>query len=325
VAAPDVAEPDIDSTDNLVPFKLAPEIQLGRPVHPTVVVPEKSLAFVEKDIKEIRITAFDGEALNKGIAGQGDEDLRTGVDENDLISSKDTESPTPQAVPSKLGNKNYPTYGPVNTKAEGDSGETPEMNTILEKASMVESPESEINSHTETGETVTIENKPTEGKTISTDSQMFHQKQMAEKTEPAAVRFILPAETVGKSLKNGRTVVIKMEPEHLGHIRLSLSSSGDILHGRMTVQSLEARAVVEANLTELHDQLSRQGIKLDSFQISLSGEQVGQRDFGKRSSSEFGLSGRNRGKFSTPLVSQFAGIIPDQRLYINATGVNWVA
>ena len=110
---------------------------------------------------------------------------------------------------------------------------------------------------------------------LTVDSSGIENK--THKAEMPAVRFVVPSEIKQGQLKNGRTVVIKMDPEHLGNVRLTLSSQHDGIVGRMVVESQAARTAVEANLDNLAHELARDGLKLDSFQVSVSGGEVGGR------------------------------------------------
>lgn len=113
------------------------------------------------------------------------------------------------------------------------------------------------------------------------------------KSEPAPVRFVVPTTLQNQTRGDSRMVTIKMEPENLGAVRMTLSSGHDGLTARLVVETPMARTAVESNLNQLMDQLDRQGIKVDTFDISVGGGEVGKEFSGHRSS-EFSKTGAGR-------------------------------
>ncbi len=146
------------------------------------------------------------------------------------------------------------------------------------------------------------------------------------RTEAEPVRFVLPKDLHSAGVKNGQTIILKMEPEHLGNIRLTLSTHQDSVTGRLVVDNAAARSAVQSNLDNLFDQLSRQGIKLDHFEVSLGGGQSGYKFAQSRTAGE--MKGQSRWKKNmennavTLSVSNTSG---RSRMYIGAAGVNWIA
>ncbi len=140
------------------------------------------------------------------------------------------------------------------------------------------------------------------------------------------VRFVIPQELTKGNVKNGQVVIIKMEPENLGSLRLILSTHQDNVSGRLIVENNAVRSLVESNLDNLYDQLSRHGIRLENFEVALNAGQGGHR-FGQSRSSEDGrINGRMKKYFDDIKSSvQSTPIISRGRMYIGATGVNWMA
>ncbi len=280
---------------------------------------------LERDLKEIKVTSFTGEKPKPEDLDTDKAILRSfPLDERLRFSGLKSSPAVAENSVAKSANQSV-------GKIERAFGSKENLESIPQtEASDKEEISNKIASETDIGadaaEPVLQNGKMIEGKEVASDGRINHRLQQIEKLDIQSVRFTAPLESDIRDLKSGRTVIIKMEPEHLGPVRLTLSTSGDSLHGRMTVQSVEARAAVEGNLNELQEQLSRQGIKLDSFQISLAGGQVGQRAFGgRRSPTESGGMSRNN---SRDLSNPISGLIEktlSQRLYISATGVNWVA
>ncbi|MEW6014636.1 MAG: flagellar hook-length control protein FliK, partial [Candidatus Zixiibacteriota bacterium] len=283
------------------------------------------LKSLERDLKEIKVISFTGETPEPEELDTDKATLRSFPLDDRLRFAGLKSSPlSAENSVAKSANQNV-------GKIERAFGSKENLESIPQtQASDKEEISNKIASETDinadAAEPVLQNGKMIEGKEVASDGRINHRLQQTEKLDIQSVRFTAPLESDIRELKSGRTVIIKMEPEHLGPVRLTLSTSGDSLHGRMTVQSMEARTAVEGNLNELQEQLSRQGIKLDSFQISLAGGQVGQRAFGgRRSPTESGGMSRNN---SRDLSNPISGLIEktlSQRLYISATGVNWVA
>lgn len=146
------------------------------------------------------------------------------------------------------------------------------------------------------------------------------------KTIQSPVRFSIVENINNQTIKTGRTITIKMEPEHLGHIRLTLTSQHHGIVGRMVVDSPAALTVIESNIENLHQELSSKGVRLDAFQVSVGGEQAGKKSTsGETNSPSRGRrvwSDNNKEIVGTGNIS--AGAISTGS-YINAGGVNCLA
>ncbi|PKK84426.1 MAG: hypothetical protein CVT49_03635 [candidate division Zixibacteria bacterium HGW-Zixibacteria-1] len=144
--------------------------------------------------------------------------------------------------------------------------------------------------------------------------------------EPSSVKFVLPEDLSAKNLQSKHTIFIKLEPEHLGTVRLTLSSQGHSIMGRMVVDSTSAQSAVESHINNLLDDLAEKGVRLDAFQVSVGGGQTGRRymhgNQGLGGSRHYGWS-REMGKYE----NEPAGIIGASRgsQYIGRSGVNWLA
>ena len=115
--------------------------------------------------------------------------------------------------------------------------------------------------------------------------------QSGERVEFGSVRFTLPDQLEQTLTPGGKTVLLKIHPEHLGPARLNLNWNGDGLSARVTVDSPLAQTAIEKSLDKLQDQLAQAGIKVDHIGVSLSGGQArgqfnhGQGQWQKQSSS----------------------------------------
>ena len=118
-----------------------------------------------------------------------------------------------------------------------------------------------------------------------------------------------------------------MEPENLGQLRLILSTHHDTVNGRLIVENNAVRTVVESNLSNLYDQLSRQGIRLENFEVSLNAGQSGQRFGGGRSFRRPEIIGAHQ-KISRSwhfVDSKFSPSITRDGCISAPPGVNWMA
>ncbi|MBN2227389.1 MAG: flagellar hook-length control protein FliK [candidate division Zixibacteria bacterium] len=148
---------------------------------------------------------------------------------------------------------------------------------------------------------------------------------MPVKSETTPVRFVMPTDIDQRPVRSGQSVTIRMEPEHLGQVRLTLSEYRDSIVGRLVVENHAARTVVESHLQMLYDQLTDRGINLDAFQVFVGGDgsaSLARRHHNENTRRTNGGSGLS---ISAPVGDAVASSRSDGGLYINATGVNWVA
>ncbi len=74
--------------------------------------------------------------------------------------------------------------------------------------------------------------------------------------------------------RNGRSsAVINLEPPSLGKIHLEIATERSTVTGRITVESVEIKNLVQNNLAELREHLAQNGLKVESFDV-----QVGHND-----------------------------------------------
>jgi hypothetical protein len=93
----------------------------------------------------------------------------------------------------------------------------------------------------------------------------------SDKADPRPVRISLP-ENIASALKpNGRSVMLKIEPQQLGPARLTLVMNNDTLSARLVVESTAAKAAVERHLDGLVDRLAKADINVGSIEVEVSG------------------------------------------------------
>ena len=146
------------------------------------------------------------------------------------------------------------------------------------------------------------------------------------KIATAPVKFVLPAEINGKNIRNNHTVMIRMEPDHLGPVRMTISTYNDVLTARLVVDSPVAKAAVESNLNNLLEQLNRQGIKVDTFEVSVNGGEVGHEAKENRFAGSAGIERQYQKSYEkSNAIDEVVAQRAQEHLYIEANGVNCFA
>lgn len=142
-----------------------------------------------------------------------------------------------------------------------------------------------------------------------------------------AVRFVLPDNVRETVMRPGNTITLRMEPEQLGSVRLTLTSHNDTLIGRIVVESSAAKMAVESNVHMLQNRLSDEGLHLEQFHVSVGGEQARQYAFGDGSQSNHAPAEQSRlsGATGYGAVAESPGTSSRRGGYVNAGGVNWLA
>jgi len=142
------------------------------------------------------------------------------------------------------------------------------------------------------------------------------------------VRFSLPDNLQAKLQPNGQSVSIRIEPEHLGPARLSLTISHDKLRARVIVETAEVKALVERSLDRLVQQLTKAGIEIDKIEVALDGRQAGEELFDRRRQWHRSTRPANPDPDTLAELKQ-AGTIPivsqTNQTYVGAGGVNVLA
>lgn len=140
-----------------------------------------------------------------------------------------------------------------------------------------------------------------------------------------AVRLSLPESAAQQLQANGRSVMLKIEPEHLGPARLNLTLNHQSLTARVTVDSPAAKVAVEHSLDQLNAQLSKAGIQVDRIEVALTGGGPQERFFERRpqwadgSSDRYHAADDDQDSESTTPAPAY---VSPARQYVNAGGVN---
>ena len=160
----------------------------------------------------------------------------------------------------------------------------------------------------------------------STSAETAKIETMSPARETTPVKFVVPENLSAKKVQSRQTVFIKLEPENLGTVRLTLSSSGQNVMGRLVVDTPVAQHAVESNINQLLEDLADKGVRLDSFQVMVGGGQTGQRH----------AHGSNRagGNRRYGWMNELDGYenennvitgVSARNQYISSSGINWLA
>lgn len=86
------------------------------------------------------------------------------------------------------------------------------------------------------------------------------------------VRFQMPND-FGPAFRSGRqSITIRIEPEHLGPAKLTLTEKNGSLQARLIVNSPEAKTLIESSLDRLSRQLQQANVNVDSIEVTVSAD-----------------------------------------------------
>jgi flagellar hook-length control protein FliK len=151
------------------------------------------------------------------------------------------------------------------------------------------------------------------------------QATVEQRMQMPRVKITLPQE-MPQLKSDGQTIMLRIEPEHLGPAKLQLTLRNDSLSARVTVESVQAKAAVEGSLDQLNDQLSRAGLKVNYIEVGVRGGGANNQFF-QRQSDWFRSQQPRVAKISNDLLAEAAKIIPASMpvSYIGASSVNLYA
>lgn len=87
-------------------------------------------------------------------------------------------------------------------------------------------------------------------------------------TENQVVNQVLDGLSFEKNGDQSR-IVIKMNPEELGEVKLSLTIEKDQLRAQLLTQNQQVQEILEKHLPKLHEALGKQGLKLEDIQVGV--------------------------------------------------------
>lgn len=116
----------------------------------------------------------------------------------------------------------------------------------------------------------------------STASQQASQPLQATSAETGSIRlasgeFLSESQVVDQVLErisfdragNQSRIVVKMNPEELGEVKLALTMDKDQLRAQLLTQNHQVQEILEKHLPKLHEALSQQGVKLEDIQVDI--------------------------------------------------------
>ncbi len=104
-------------------------------------------------------------------------------------------------------------------------------------------------------------------------------------------------------------VQIRLDPPSLGTVRLNITTVGDSVRTMVIAENHAVKQTIENNFNQLRDAMSEQGLKVDSFSVTVGGEsgssnqngkQFGEGDSSNPLSNEQIASSGNEGEFEEP-------------------------
>ena len=81
-------------------------------------------------------------------------------------------------------------------------------------------------------------------------------------------------------------VHIKLDPPSLGTVRMNITTSGDSVRTVIVAENHAVKQVIENNFNQLRDAMGEQGLKVDSFTVTVGGESDQQNSSDESSSKE---------------------------------------
>lgn len=71
-------------------------------------------------------------------------------------------------------------------------------------------------------------------------------------------------------MKNGNDWVarVRLDPPSLGHVRVSIRASGDVVHVRLSAETADAQRTLASQVSELRAALEEQGLRLERIEIT---------------------------------------------------------
>ena len=109
-------------------------------------------------------------------------------------------------------------------------------------------------------------------KISSTKEKIVPENFRLPETEKTVKEFELTKE-ISKLFESGTSqkVVLKLLPEALGKVRLTLEVGGEIIHAKAEVENESVKQILQTNTETLKQTLSQNGLQLASFNVSLAG------------------------------------------------------
>ena len=92
---------------------------------------------------------------------------------------------------------------------------------------------------------------------------------------------------------------MQLNPEHLGKINLQVAAKNGVVTAQIATETLEAKEILEAQLTTLKETLEHQGVKVEAVEVSVGARSFDQNldDQAKNNNQETGQEKPKRLRF----------------------------
>ncbi|MZH46977.1 MAG: hypothetical protein F3739_08145 [Nitrospinae bacterium] len=104
-------------------------------------------------------------------------------------------------------------------------------------------------------------------------------------TEAKIINQIADKMTI-RSNGSQNEVHLKLDPPSLGTVRMNITTSGDTVRTVIIAENHAVKQVIENNFNQLRDAMGEQGLKVDSFTVTVGGESDHQNPFGESTDKE---------------------------------------
>jgi|GEM_PF-4515605 len=134
-----------------------------------------------------------------------------------------------------------------------------------------------------------------EVKTISPKEKIFTAPSPSTETEKTIKSFELSKE-ISKIIESGTSqkVVLRLLPEALGKVKLTLEVGGEIIHAKAEVENESVKQMIQTNTDTLKQTLSQNGMQLASFTVSLAGSDEKQQKANAQKKKPHNYGGKTR-------------------------------
>ncbi len=86
------------------------------------------------------------------------------------------------------------------------------------------------------------------------------------------VKIVLPENIKLNTNQKTQTIMIRIEPDHLGPARLELTMTNDLLSAKLIVETVEAKIILESSISQLKEKLASADIKVENLEINVRSE-----------------------------------------------------
>ncbi len=151
-------------------------------------------------------------------------------------------------------------------------------------------------------------------KTLEASAETFELRQ-TQKVNPVDLieQIVTKAKVILEDNKS--TMIMKLNPEHLGKVAIKLISENGSLKGTFTVENQLVKEALESNMISLKQQLEDSGIKVDKIEVSLSSSNEDSNYNEQESNNQqFNKRNKNRNRLNVIDESGSSAIMDEEEL-----------